>query len=195
MTSDQEPNDLPFEDWARSQYRDIVQRINPCDENGRIDPIRLNEVLTKFCSDFAWAITMQEVEINRHHQMVTEYEIWWKDRLHSALRVINEEQQGGRAPAQATVEARAVNLNPDDYKDKNDQINAQKSRADLLRGLVKVMDRQASILQTLSSNMRSELFFSGGVTMDGRTVGNRTVEQARHALARAKQGDIRQEAD
>jgi hypothetical protein len=158
----------PFEQWAVEKYKEIQKSINACDENGNLDPVRLNYVLTIFSQNFAWAITIQEIESNRLSKLTQEYDNWSKKKFNEAFRVIREEAGGGgRAPSQATVEARVVEINEDERAILVHELETQKSRVELLRGFVKVLDRQASILQTLSSNMRSELFFASEPTLGG----------------------------
>lgn len=176
------PEGVAFEEWALAKYREISSSINPCDENGKLDPQRLNEVLTKFAQHFAWAITVQEVESNKLNRLNHDYENWYKRRYVNALRVIREENAGeGRPPGQTTIEARIAQIDAEEIDTRNEAIRAQKSRVDLLKGFVRVLDKQASILQTLSSNMRSELFFAAGVPMQGQM-----TEQQKNTAAKAQ---------
>lgn len=162
------PKELNFEQWALAKYREIKKSIDPCDENGRLHPQRLNEVLTQFAQHFAWSITVQEVETNKLNKMNHAYDQWYKSCYNQTLRVIREESGGaGRAPGQVTIEARLVETFGQDQATRQEALSNQKSRVDLLKGFVKVLERQASTLQTLSSNMRSELFFASGVTVGG----------------------------
>ena len=157
-----------FEEWALAKYREISANINPCDANGKLDPQRLNEVLTKFAQHFAWAVTVQEVESNKLNRVNHEYDNWYKKRYNNAFRIIREEAGGqGRPPGQVTIEARIAQIDEADMAVKQEEIRQQKSRVDLLKGFVRVLDKQASILQTLSSNMRSEMFFAAGVPAIG----------------------------
>ena len=157
-----------FEDWAVGKYQEIQKSINPCDANGNIDPVRLNQVLTVFSQNFAWAITIQEIESNKLNQIMHEYDNWSKKKFNEALRIIREESGGsGRSPSQVTVEARVVEMYEDERASMLHSLETQKSRVELLRGFVKVLDKQASILQTLSSNMRSELFYATDTAVRG----------------------------
>ena len=157
---------MTFQQWAMAKYQEASKNINPCDDKGNLDPVRLNEVLTGFAQHFAWAITMQEIEANKLNQLNHEFENWRKRRYNDALRSIMQEQSGTRVPAQTTVEARIVDTAGEELEERQKAVTDQKSRVDLLKGMVKVLDKQASILQTLSSNMRSEMFFAGGVSLD-----------------------------
>lgn len=173
-----EDSSISFEQWAYAKYQEISKNINPCDANGKLDPLRLNEVLTQFSGHFAWAITIQETESNRLNILNHEFENWYKEKYNEAFRLMREENGGqGRVPGQTTIEARIVELHGDELKRRKDAIENQRSRVELLRGFVKVLDRQASILQTLSSNMRSELFFAAGVSVKE----NLSPDQKAHA--------------
>lgn len=157
-----------FEDWAVGKYQEIQKSINPCDENGNLDPVRLNQVLTIFSQNFAWAITILEIESNKMNQISHDYDNWSKKKFNEALRIIREESGGaGRAPSQVMVEARVVEMYEEERASMLFSLETQKSRVELLRGFVKVLDKQASILQTLSSNMRSELFYATDTAMRG----------------------------
>ena len=158
-------DEVSFEDWARAKYNEIKEEINPCDDKGNLDPVRLNNVLTKFAQNYAWAITIQEVESNKLSRLQHSWDQWYKMVYNQAFRILKEESGGGRPPGQTTIEARIVDMCGDEYRVRQEAIDDLKSRVELLKGFVRVLDRQASILQTLSSNMRSELFFSGGVSM------------------------------
>ncbi|MAE81349.1 MAG: hypothetical protein CMB80_01345 [Flammeovirgaceae bacterium] len=158
-----EPKEISFDQWARAKFKEVESRINPCDEGGRLDPVRLNSVLTTFAGHFAWAITLQEVESNKLNILQHQYERWYKERYNDAYRLIRTENGGGRPPGQVTIESRIVDMAADELERRQVELDTQKSKVDLLKGLIKVLDRQASILQTLSSNMRSELFFAGGI--------------------------------
>jgi len=162
-------SELSFEDWARAKFEEVNANVNPCDESGSLDPRRLNEVLTQFAGHFAWAITIQEVEGNKLHILSHQYDKWYKERYNEAFRLIQQETGGGRPPGQTTIEARMVDLCGQDMEDRRIALENKKSRVALLKDFVKVLDRQASILQTLSSNMRSELFFSSGLTIKDNT--------------------------
>ncbi len=161
-----------FEKWAMDKFSEIENRINPCNEDGSLDPVRLNYVLTTFSSHFAWCITIQEVEVNKLNIMNHEYEIWYKKKYNFAVRAIQTEMTGGRFPAQHTIEARIVDMASDEILKKKKEIQSQNSKVEILKGLVKVFDKQAGILQTLSSNMRSELFLSGGLSVKSNGTSN-----------------------
>lgn len=180
---------MPFEQWARAKYREISSQINPCDANGNLDPQRLNDVLTGFSQHFAWAITIQEVESNKFNILNHQYETWYKDRYNEAFRMMREEAGGaGRAPSQMTIEARIVQAHGEELFERQSALENQRSRVDLLKGFVKVLDKQASILQTLSSNMRSELFFAAGVTIEGALPQDRKMQAAKALLHQAMRG-------
>lgn len=180
---------MDFETWARAKYREISTRINPCDDRGKLDPLRLNEVLTHFAQDFAWSITMQEVETNKLNRLNHEHDQWYKARYNDTFRTIREETGGaGRAPGQITVEARIIDLFGEEVAVRQAAIDLQKSRVELLKGFVRVLDRQASILQTISSNMRSELFFAAGVPLGGVTSEVDRNKQAKAVLNNAMKG-------
>lgn len=182
-------DELPFEQWARAKYNEIAQQINPCDSNGKLDPQRLNEVLMGFSQHFAWAITIQEVEANKLNIMTHEYESWYKESYNAAFRSLREEAAGvGRQPSQITVESRIVQLFGEELANRQRVVENQKSRVDLLKGFVKVLDKQASVLQTLSSNMRSELFFAAGVNFDGALTQDRKMSAAKLLLHQAMRG-------
>jgi hypothetical protein len=118
-----------------------------------------------------------------------DYERWYKDRYTEAFRTLREEAAGaGRAPSQMTVEAKIAQLVGDELTARQRALENQKSRVDLLRGFVKVLDKQASILQTLSSNMRSELFFAAGVTIEGTLPQDKKMAAAKSLLHQAIRG-------
>jgi hypothetical protein len=162
---------LSFKEWALSKYREIDKFINPIDSDGTIDPVKLNEILIGFSGHFAWAITMQEVESNELNRLQLEYDRWYKEAYNHAYRVIQQEVQGGRPPGQVTIDARIVDLHGDELIVRQNELHEQKSRVSLLKSFVKVLEKQASVLQTLSSNMRSELFFAGSTAVTGDASG------------------------
>jgi len=189
MTDIQVDPDVTFSEWAKGKYSELVAHINPCNDNGELDPNRLNQVLVNFAQHYAWAITMQEVEANCLNVMQHGYEQWQKSAYNTAYRLIREESGGqGRAPGQTTVEARIVDLYADEMTEKQDELAKQKSRVDLLKGFIKVLDKQAGILQTISSNMRSELFFAAGVPIAGNLSEDQKVKAAKAALNQAIRG-------
>lgn len=155
---------ITFEDWARAKYEEVCSILNPCDELGMIDPAKLNSILLKFPQNIAWAITVQEIEANRANQLKHAFDNWKKTKFTEVFALVKEENGGaGRAPAQATVEARLSDIYGGEIITFSNEMDEQNGRVELLRGIVRVLERQASMLQTVSSNMRSELFFSGGV--------------------------------
>lgn len=186
---DEIDNNLSFEDWARAKYNEIAKQINPCDENGHLDPQRLNEVLMNFSQHFAWTITIQEVEANKLSIMTHEHDIWYKENYNAALRNLREESAGaGRIPSQITIESRIVQLVGPELDRRLKAVENQKSRVDLLKGFVKVLDKQASILQTLSSNMRSELFFAAGMSFEGVQPQDKKIAAAKLLVHQAMRG-------
>lgn len=157
---------MPYDEWARAKYNEVKQFINPCNAQAELDPVRLNEVLTQYGNHFAWAITIQEIESNRLNVMQTEYDSWYRLQYSKAERILREERGGG--PRAASIESTHVKvelLTKGENERKKKAIVDQRARVELLKGFVRVLDRQGSILQTLSSNMRSELFFAGGVSV------------------------------
>tara|TARA_Y100001937_G_scaffold99121_1_gene135379 strand:- start:741 stop:1316 length:576 start_codon:yes stop_codon:yes gene_type:complete len=191
MTDLHVDSEATFKDWAKSKYSELVAHINPCNENGELDPNRLNQVLVSFAQHYAWAITMQEVEANSLNVLQHGFESWQKSAYNTAYRLIREESGGqGRAPGQVTVDARIVDLYGDEMKEKQDELAKQKSRVDLLKGFIKVLDKQAGILQTISSNMRSELFFAAGVPIAGNLTEDQKVKASKAALSQAIRGQV-----
>lgn len=157
-----------FEDWAVEKYKEVEKRINFCSENGTVDPVRLNEVLTTFAGHFLWSMTVAEVEENKLNMMRHEYDNWYKTQYNATVRVCQAETAGSRAPSQATVEARIVDICGDEILALKKSIENQASRVSLMKGIVRVLEKQANILQTLSSNMRSELYYTTGYRVVGR---------------------------
>lgn len=184
LTPTQPQQEQTFDLWAREQFVDINNNINPCDETGSLDPQRLNEVLTKFAGHFAWAVTMQEVESNKLNIANHKYDRWYKAQYNQAFTLISSEQQGGRAPGQTTIEARMVDLCGEEMEQRRLSLESMKSRVNLLKNFVRVLDKQASILQTLSSNMRSELFFAGGVSVKENSTGRRMTDSQKTNAAK-----------
>lgn len=184
---------LPFEQWARAKYNEISKLVNPCDANGNLDPQRLNLILTQFSQSFAWAITILEIETNTLNIATHTYDAWYKECYNWAIRALREEAGGaGRLPGQVTVDARIVQVHGVELIKRQSELERQRSRVDLLRGFVKVLDRQANILQTLSSNMRSELFFAAGVPMNGRLSTQGKVDASKALLHDAMKKDRNQ---
>jgi hypothetical protein len=180
-----------FKDWARAKYSELVKQINPCDEKGEMDPMRLNEVLIGFANHFSWAITIQEIESNALNIMQHDYESWHSRCYNEAYRLMREESGGaGRAPGQVTVEARIADMYGDELKKRQDELSNCKSRVDLLKGFMKVLEKQAGILQTLSSNMRSELFFANGVSISNNLSSDQKMKASKAALSQAIRGQI-----
>ena len=173
---------MEYEKWAKAKYNEIQANINPCSEDGELDPVRLNYVLTKFGGYFAWAITIQETESNRLNIMQTEYDEWYKAEWSKAERQLRE-QQGGTKPTLDSTKSRISENNDKEVERKLKALTNQKSRVDLLKGFVRVLEKQASILKTLSSNMRSEFFFAGGVPI-GRDLTNQEKTMAAKSIVR-----------
>ena len=73
-------------------------------------------------------------------------------------------------------------------QEKLEALAKQKSRVDTLKGFIKVLDKQAGILQTISSNMRSELFFAAGVPLAGNMTADQKTKAAKAALNQAIRG-------
>ena len=184
---------LSFKHWARAKYSELVKQINPCDANGQMDPMRLNEVLINFANHFSWAITIQEIESNALNIMQHDYEAWRSRCYNEAYRLIREESGGaGRAPGQVTVEARIADMHGDELKKRQDELSDCKSKVDLLKGFMKVLEKQAGILQTLSSNMRSELFFANGVSISNSLTEDQKMKASKAALSQAIRGQHRE---
>ena len=193
-----DPDSLPFEQWAVGKYKEIIKQATITDEKGNIEPFKLNSFLANFTTYFTWAITVQEIETSKFNVMTHDYERWSKEAFDSAYRSLREESGGvGRAPTQALVEARMMLLHGDDIMTKQKALSEQRSRVDLLRGLVKVLDRQAGMVQTLSSNMRSEMFFASGVNISGGLSEAQKSEAAKAALhgAMRRQGRMQTEEE
>lgn len=180
--------EFSFEDWARAKFEEINANVNPCNEDGSLDPQRLNIVLTKFAGHFAWAITLQEVESNKLNIAQHTYDNWYKERYNEAFRLIQTETGGGRPPGQTTIDSRMVDMCGEEMEQRRTVLENAKSRVSLLKDFVRVLDKQASILQTLSSNMRSELFFAGGINVKenvgGRSLSDGQKTQAAHSTLR-----------
>ena len=183
------PEALSYRRWARSKYSEIIDYLNPCNEQGDLDPNRLNEVLTKFGGQFAWAITIQEIESNKLNIKQTEFDEWMKGRWEAATNAIMVERGGtGRAPSADAVRARITLSAGGSVEEMQKDLHDQRARVDLLKGFVKVLDKQGGILQTLSSNMRSELFFAGGVSIGRDLTPHEKTRKAKLILRKAMKG-------
>lgn len=185
-----EEDRITFEQWAQAKYNEIVRDIDLTDQSGNIDPIRLNKLLIQFPQNFAWAVTVQEVELNKLNVLIHEYDQWYHGRYSDAHRTLREEAGGqGRAPTQAIIESRIHTVYANEIDVFKRGIEEQRSRVELLRSFVKVLEKQASVLQTLSSNMRSELFYSPGVTVNGTVSEARKNSVAKTVLRNAMRGN------
>jgi len=181
--------EISYRRWARAKYSEISKMLNPCNEQGEVDPLRLNHCLTQFGGNFAWAITIQEIESNQLNIMQTERDEWFKGRWEAATNSIMAERGGtGRAPSADAVRARITLMSEGEVEARQKAIDGQRSRVDLLKGFVKVLDKQANILQTLSSNMRSELFFAGGIPIGRDLTGDEKTAAAKSVLRKAMKG-------
>lgn len=176
-----------FKEWAVAKYNELNERINPCNSKGEIDPVRLNQVLTTLPGDFSWATVMLEVESNKLSNMQLDYENWYKQKYSDTYKAMQIEACGARMPSQATIEARIVDNCSDEMLARRREIADQEGRVGVMKGLIKVLERQCSLLQTLASNMRSELYFSG--TLVTTSVGKASVssghERAKQVLQEA----------
>ena len=180
---------LNFEQWARAKYNEIVKILDITNEQGELDPQLINRSLTQFAQHFAWAITIQEIETNKLNVMTHDYEQWHNEIFNKVFRVLREEAGGaGRAPAQATVEARIAQLHGEEKQTRLFGIETQKSRVDMLKGFVKVLEKQANMLQALCGNMRSELFFAAGVPLQDRMTPEGKTKAAKALLHQAMRG-------
>lgn len=172
-----------FSEWAIEKYREIDSQLVIANADGEIDPNLINNALINFAHNFSWAITVQEVEDNKLSRLEQDYENWYHSCFSITFRALREEAAGaGRAPAQATVDARISQVYSKEKSEKLIVIANQKSRVELLKGFVKTLEKQASILQTLSSNMRSELFNSSGLSINGVNSQSRRTESAKAIL-------------
>ena len=92
---------MEFRDWARAKYDEILSSLNPCDDSGEIDPVKLNDVLVNFPTNLAWAITISEIETNELNKLQHDFDRW-NARMHSrSYRKIMEErgdELGKRVP-------------------------------------------------------------------------------------------------
>lgn len=155
---------MSFTEWAKAKYHEVKQQIRYIDEaTGKVDPQELNAVLAKFSSNFAWAITMQEIELKKARDLEAAFTAKRKRCWTKARTRCKEESAGEREPTIGNIEAKIESMFGDELNEMESAVIEQKSRGDLLRGIVKVLDKHANVLQTLSSNMRSEMFYSGGV--------------------------------
>lgn len=176
---------LTYNRWARAKYNEIQSYINPCTADGRLDPVRLNEVLTKFGGHFAWAITVVEIESNKLNILQAEYDEWFKGKWEQAMASLIRERGGGRIPSAESVRARITVMLEGEVEKRNKKLHDQKSRVDLLKGFVRVLEKQAGILQTLSSNMRSELFFAGGIPIGENLTEKDKTKRAKSIVLKA----------
>tara|TARA_R110002126_G_scaffold8882_3_gene40916 strand:+ start:1502 stop:2083 length:582 start_codon:yes stop_codon:yes gene_type:complete len=181
-------NEIPYEKWARAKYTEVQAQLNPCNENGELDPIRLNQVLTNFAQHFAWAVTIQEIESNKLNILQTEYDEWFKGRYRSADTSIREDSGGTAKPTINAIHSKISEQAEGEVERKQKGLANQRSRVDLLKGFVRVLDKQAGILQTLSSNMRSEMFFAGGVPIGRNATGEERVVKAKSLVRKAMKG-------
>lgn len=184
--SEEIEEDLTYRRWAKSKYNEIQVFLNPCNDQDELDPDRLNEVLTRFGGHFAWAVTIQEIESNRLNIMQTQMDEWMKGRWEVATNTIMVERGGtGRPPSADAVRARITLTAEGEVEERQTAIHNQRGRVDLLKSFVKVLDKQAGILQTLSSNMRSELFFAGGVPIGRNLTGDEKLKKAKSILRKS----------
>ncbi len=182
-------SEMTYEKWARKKYSELQLQLNPCNENGELDPVRLNQVLTEFGQHFGWAVTIQEIESNKLNIMQADYDGWFKGRYQIADTAIREATGGaGRAPTINAIEAKVSEQAKGELESKKKALADQRSRVDLLKGFVRVLDKQAGILQTLSSNMRSELFFAGGIPIGRDLTGREKIEKSKSLLRHSMKG-------
>lgn len=179
-----------FEQWARSSYEQLLVNLKIVDETNSISPVLINRALVNFSQSYSWLITISEIESNKLNIMTHSYDRWYQEQYNKAFRTLREEAAGaGRAPAQATVDARITQMNGDEKSQKLYDVEMQKSRVELLKSFVKVLDKHAAMITALSSNMRSELFFAAGVPLEGRTTPAQKTKVA-HAHMADAMGEI-----
>lgn len=174
-----------FTKWAQEKFRELIKSINPCNENDEIDPVRLNDVVAKFSGHFAWLVTMAEIEVNKMNIAQANYDKWKRETYNKCERKLKLELGDGGKYTIKAVECRMTF----DYGDEEErlilQLNEQISRANLLKMFVKVLDKQANMLQTLSSNMRSEMFYAGGVPIGRNLSDNEKTMKAKTIMRNA----------
>ena len=133
--------------------------------------------------------SIQEIESNRLNVLQTKYDEWFKGRWETAHTSIMVERGGtGRPPSAEAVKARISLAAEGEVETRKKAIDTQRSRVDLLKGFVRVLEKQAGILQTLSSNMRSELFFAGGVPIGREMTESQKTKKAKSILIHAMKG-------
>lgn len=160
-------NDQSFEEWAREQYAKLLSNLVITDETNEISPALVNRALANFTASYTWLVTIVEIETNKLNIITHAYEDWYHEQYNKAFRALREEASGaGRAPAQTTVEARITQMHKEEKSQRLSEVELQKSRVDLLKSFVKTLDKHATMINAISSNMRSELFFAGGVPME-----------------------------
>lgn len=177
-----------YESWARSKWNEIQQFLNPCTEDGELDPVRLNQVLTKFGGYFAWAITIQEIESNKLNILQAEYDEWYKACWSKAERSMRDEGGGTIKLTLKSIEAKVSQMADGQVEVRNKALVDGRNRMELLKGFVRVLDKQAGILQTLSSNMRSELFFAGGIPIGRDITGDEKTKKLKSVVRKAMKG-------
>lgn len=154
-----------FEEWARSQWKKIEKDLNPCNENNEIDPLKLNSILGRFTQNLTWLIVISEIESNNLAKAEIEFEQWHKKQYASAHRSLVEANGGIDKTTVKLVESKIVlDIGEEEYRRKM-VITDLRSRAELLKNFVKTLNQQATVLQALSGNLRSEMFFASGVPL------------------------------
>jgi len=173
---------MDYKTWAMAKWKEVKESLNPCNTDGELDPIRLNEVLVHFGSHFSWAITVMEIEANELNIMQSQFDAWYRRLWAKADRKIRDETGSTTRPVMKSVEAKAAVVAGSELEEREDALVQLRSRVDLLRGFVKVLEKQANILQTLSSNMRSEMFFAGGIPIGTNLTQEQKTSKAKGIL-------------
>lgn len=175
--------DFDYATWAQYQFQEIKADLNPCNENGDIDPHKLNQILGRFPGHMAWLIVMAETEASNMAKYEMEYDKWYKESYIKAHRQLMQESGGTDKATVKSIDARVtINEGLTDLKYKT-RIADSKSKVDLLRGFVKVLDRQATTLQALSANLRSDVYFAGGFSIEKKAT-EESVEKHKIRLTR-----------
>jgi len=168
-----------FETWAVANWTKVRDQINITNDNQEVDPDRLNFVLASFAGNFSWMIVIAEKESNELDRLELEFKQWY-DRAYVGCRsLIKQEEGSSSSPTVKMIECRISVEYAEEFEQYRKRIIDQKSRVNLLKSFVRVFEKQANILQTLSSNLRSEAYYSGGIPI-------RTEQQFQENTSRTK---------
>ena len=123
-------------------------------EAGTVDFDKLNVTLSGFAGLFAWICWQSTIATSDFARKENEYDIWFAKLVSEEFPIAKAEKA---STTNESMRARIIAKHTEAYISyKQDLIDLQQ-KADFFKSMKNMLDKEASVLQTLSANIREEM--------------------------------------